>query len=88
MKKAAAELLRVAQSNYLDLLKSSNSNAYLEIAAFCLLALSLPAFLETYDKFTSNSRILDNTCYVRSLSISVIFLEFAVNSLISLKKPL
>jgi hypothetical protein len=47
VKNAAAELLRTSQLSYLDLYKLSNSRAYLDMAAFCLLDLSLLAAFET-----------------------------------------
>lgn len=47
VKKAAAEVLKLSQLRSFDLLKVSSSIAYLEIADFCLLDLSRPAFLET-----------------------------------------
>lgn len=52
VKKAAAEVLKLSQLKSLDLAKVSSSIAYLEIADFCLLDLSLPAVLDTYDRFT------------------------------------
>ena len=88
LKNEAAELLRVAQSNSFDLLKPSNSSAYREIAAFCLLFRYLLAFLDTSAKFTSNSRILGIICSVSNLSKSAIFFELVVSSFIYLKKPL
>lgn len=46
LKNEAAELLKVSQVNSFDFVRLSSYNAYLDIAAFCLFDLSLPAFLD------------------------------------------
>lgn len=58
LKNVPAELLKVSQLNYFALDNVSSYNAYFEIAAFCLLDRSLPAFLEISPKLTSKSLIL------------------------------
>ena len=62
VKKVAAELLRVSQLKSLDLANPSSSIAYREIADFCLLDLSRPAFLETSARLISNYLILGKIC--------------------------
>jgi hypothetical protein len=62
VKKAAADVLKLSQLKSFDLLNPSSYIAYREIADFCLLDLSRPAFLETSARFISNYFIFGRIC--------------------------